>query len=86
MLGPPDLPDDRIVASVRRHYGLHLTTLAFLPLGQDVLAWAYRAATADAATYFLKLRQGAANQAGLRVPRYLDRVDRLSRELGLTRD
>ncbi len=71
MLEPANLPDDRIVASVRQHYGLRLTTLAFLPLGQDALAWAYRAATADAAAYFLKLRQGVTNEAGLRVPRYL---------------
>jgi spectinomycin phosphotransferase len=71
MLEPPDIPNDRIVASVRLNYGLYLTTLAFLPLGHDVLAWVYRAATADGATYFVKLRQGVANQAGLRVPRYL---------------
>ena len=70
MLEPPDLPDDCIVACVRRHYGLELTMLAFLPLGQDVLSWAFRAITADA-TYFLKLRQGRVNEAALRVPRYL---------------
>ena len=70
MLEPPDLPDDRIVAAVRRHYGFALTTLAFLPLGHDVRSWAFRAMTAEA-TYFLKLRQGRVNEAALRVPRYL---------------
>lgn len=70
MLEPPDLPDDRIVASVRRHYGFGLTALAFLPLGLDLRSWAFRAATADA-TYFLKLRQGVVREATLRVPRYL---------------
>jgi len=71
MLEPPDLPDDRIVAAVQQHYGLHLTTLTFLPLGQDVRAWAFRAATTDGAIYFLKLRQRAVRPASLRVPRYL---------------
>jgi spectinomycin phosphotransferase len=70
MLDPPDLPNDRIVAAGRRHYGLHLTAVDFLPLGQDVRSWAFRAATVDA-TYFLKLRQGGVNEASLRVPRYL---------------
>jgi len=70
MLEPPDLPDDRIVAAVRRHYGFALTTLAFLPLGADVWSWSFRAVTADA-TYFLKLRQGAVREATLRVPRSL---------------
>jgi len=65
----PDLSDDRIVAAIRQHFGLQ-TTLTFLPLGLDVLAWRYRAATADAA-YFLKLRRGVVNEAALRVPRYL---------------
>lgn len=71
MLDPPDLPDARISAAVQQHYGLHLTTLAFLPLGRDVRAWAYRATTADDAPLFLKLRQGNVNEAALRVPRYL---------------
>ncbi|MGI8552611.1 MAG: hypothetical protein ACR2PL_17760 [Dehalococcoidia bacterium] len=39
MLGPPDLPADRIIAAVSLHYGLNLTALTFLPLGQDVQAW-----------------------------------------------
>jgi len=66
-----DLPDERIVASVRLHYGLHLTTLVFLPLGQAVTAWAFRATTAAAVTCFVKLHQGRVNPAGLRMPRYL---------------
>jgi spectinomycin phosphotransferase len=70
MLEPPDLPDGRIIAAVRRYYGLEVTTLAFLPLGADVRSWAFRATTADASS-FLKLRQGAVREATLRVPRYL---------------
>lgn len=70
MLDPPDLPPDHIVATVRQHYGLHLTAVDFLPLGLDVRSWAFRAATADA-THFLKLRQGVVREATLRVPRSL---------------
>ncbi|MBI2761037.1 MAG: phosphotransferase [Chloroflexi bacterium] len=70
MLDPPDLPPDHIVATVRQHYGLHLTGVHFLPLGHDVWSWAFRAMTADA-PYFLKLRQGVVREATLRVPRYL---------------
>lgn len=68
---PPDLADGRLTAAVRRHYGLPVTTLTFLPLGLDVRAWAYRVTAADGAVYFLKLRQGLPNPAALRVPRYL---------------
>lgn len=70
----PDLPDppaDRIVVTVRRHYGLVLRALDLLPLGRDVQAWAYRATAVDGTPYFLKLRRGAVHLAALRVPRLL---------------
>ena len=71
MLEPPDLPDDVIVAAVRAGYGIPAAAVAFLPIGCDSLAWAYRAQTADGAAYFVKVRKGIANEAGLIVPRYL---------------
>ena len=71
MLEPPDLADDVIVASVQTGFGIPVAELAFLPIGCDSLAWAYRVATADGAAYFLKVRKGIANEAGLVVPRYL---------------
>lgn len=71
MVDPPDLDEDRIRTVVAQDYGLPVTTLTFLPLGQDVRAWAYRAVTAGGVTLFLKLRQGTINAAALRVPRYL---------------
>jgi len=70
MLERPDLPDDRTVACVHRHYGLALTALTFLPLGHDMRSWAFRAVAADT-TYFVKLRRGSVHEAALRVPRYL---------------
>lgn len=51
--------------------GLAVTELAFLPLGQDSSAWAYKIKTGDGCSYFLKLLKKVANQAGLRVPRFL---------------
>jgi spectinomycin phosphotransferase len=71
MLEPPALYPERIIAALRRFYGLQVHTLTFLPVGLDVQAWAYQVATADAAAYFLKLRHGAVNEASLRVPRFL---------------
>lgn len=71
MLEPPRIAEGRVVAAVRRSYGLDLTQLAFLPLGHDVQAWAYRGVTADGGAYFLKLRRGVANPVALRVARAL---------------
>jgi spectinomycin phosphotransferase len=71
MLEPPDLSDDVIVATVREHYGIPVASLTFLPLGRDSQAWSYRARTADGAAYFVKLRMGEVNPAGLLVPRFL---------------
>jgi spectinomycin phosphotransferase len=72
VLDAPDLAANRIVAALRRHYGLIVATLDFLPLGRDVRAWAYRATTADGAAYFVKLRRGAdVHPTALHVPRFL---------------
>ena len=70
MLDPPDLSEDVIIAALRADYGV-VASLVFLPIGCDSSAWAYRAQTADGATYFLKVRKGIANRASLIVPRYL---------------
>ncbi len=60
-----------MLAAVRASYGIPVAALAFLPIGKDSSAWAYRAQTADGAAYFLKVRKGIGNQASLIVPRYL---------------
>jgi len=71
MLEPPDLAHDTIVAAVRAGYGIDLCALAFLPIGYDSSAWAYRVAATDGAEYFLKVRAGIINVAALLVPRFL---------------
>lgn len=68
---PVDLSADTLAAAVRTHYGLAVTTVGFLPLGHDSSAWVYRVQAQDGAAYFLKVRQGVTNAAGLLVPRYL---------------
>ena len=71
MLEKPDLSDDRIVAGLRDGYGVDLVGLEFLPIGSDRLAWSFRAAARGGATYFLKVRKGAVDEASLAVPRSL---------------
>jgi spectinomycin phosphotransferase len=68
---PVDLPNDTLDAGLRAHYGLAVTALSFLPLGQDSSAWVYRVRTADDASYFLKVRTSVTNAPSLLVPRYL---------------
>lgn len=60
-----------IIASVVAGYGIAIAALTFLPIGNDSLTWVYRAETADAATYLLKVRGGVAYEASAFVPRYL---------------
>src|SRR5919201_1920229 len=68
---PVDLPDDTLAAGLRTHYGLAVTTVTFLPLGQDSSTWVYHVRTADDAPYFLKVRTSVTNAPSLLVPRYL---------------
>lgn len=68
---PADLSDDTLAAALRAHYGLAVTTVAFLPLGHDSSAWVYRMQAEDTTTYFLKVRQSVTNAPSLLVPRYL---------------
>jgi len=68
---PANLSDETLRACLRSRYGLAVTDLTFLPLGHDSTAWVYRVRTADGGTYFLKVRLGVTNEAGLLVPRYL---------------
>jgi spectinomycin phosphotransferase len=70
MLEKPDLADEMLVACLREHYGLSVTGVEFLPLGNDSSAWVYRL-FAEAGVYFLKVKKGAVNPASLLVPRYL---------------
>lgn len=68
---PYDLPNDTMLAQLEAQYGLAVAELTFLPLGHDSSAWVYRVQASDSRAYFLKVRMSIANEASLRVPRYL---------------
>jgi spectinomycin phosphotransferase len=71
MLQPPDLAHDTILAALSAHFGITATALEFIPRGEDSWAWVYRAETADASAYLLKVRRGTLNEPALAIPRYL---------------
>jgi spectinomycin phosphotransferase len=68
---PAHVSDDHITTTLLEHYGCDVAELTFLPLGYDASAWVYRVEATDRATYFLKVRIGPVNEAGLLVPRAL---------------
>ncbi|MEZ4638924.1 MAG: hypothetical protein R2856_28850 [Caldilineaceae bacterium] len=53
------------------HHDLHVTALSFLPIGNDALAWVFRAADAGGRSYFLKLKRPPVYAPALTVPRFL---------------
>ncbi len=73
MLTKPHLADEKIQACLEAVYGISVSALEFLPVGNDARAWSYRVAT-RAGKYFLKLRKGPPKPASLRVPHYLRSV------------
>jgi len=71
MLEKPDVPDEKLIACLHNHYGLRVTQIAFLPLGNDVNTAVYRVVADDATPYFLKLRRGAFDETTVAIPRFL---------------
>ncbi len=58
MLEKPDISDELIISHLQDEYGLHLSSLTFLPLGADMGIAVYRVVADDGSAYFLKLRKG----------------------------
>lgn len=72
MLQKPDLPDERIAACLRDHYGPKATAIGFLALGADANTAVYRVEADDDAVYFLKLRRKSAfAESTVEVPQML---------------
>lgn len=71
MLEPPAIADEAIAATLKDSYGLEVASMAFLPLGLDSAAWAYRVQVHDGGDYFLKLRSDGIDETILRIARYL---------------
>ena len=58
MLEKPNLKDSLIVSVLRDAYGLDITQVNFLALGNDANSAAYQAIATDGTRYFIKLRKG----------------------------
>ncbi|HEY8471588.1 MAG TPA: aminoglycoside phosphotransferase family protein [Natronosporangium sp.] len=71
MIDRPDLDERALAAAVAAGWGIEVAGLAFLPVGLDGQAWAYRVDTAGGDRYFLKLRRGEFAPAAVRLPAYL---------------
>jgi spectinomycin phosphotransferase len=72
MREPPPLADAVIVAALHAHYGISITALTFLPLGNDSASAVYRVHAADGVVYFLKVRIGDGfSPSSLAIPYYL---------------
>jgi spectinomycin phosphotransferase len=71
MIEKPDISDKKIISSLRAPYGLPVTGVEFLPVGNDPSAWSYRVDTANQETYFLKIRKKNSRSAGFLVSWFL---------------
>jgi spectinomycin phosphotransferase len=71
---PPALADGAIVAALEAGYGIRVTALAFLPVGNDPASWAYRVQAAPGRVWFLKVRAGTDRPVGAAVPSHLQRL------------
>ncbi|RPI31782.1 MAG: aminoglycoside phosphotransferase family protein [Chloroflexota bacterium] len=71
MLEKPNLPDEKIIASLQVEYGLRIQQVTFLPLGADLNTAVYRLAAEDGAAYFLKLRKGPFDETSVALPKFL---------------
>src|SRR5687768_14154152 len=71
MIEKPDISDEKIIVALHENYSIFVNGIEFLPLGNDSSAFAYRVETNTQVSYFLKLKKGILNQAGIFVPRFL---------------
>jgi spectinomycin phosphotransferase len=71
MLEKPAIPDAALLACLRASFGVPAVRVAFLPVGNDARAYAYRVEGEDHRAYFLKLLRGEVYAASLAIPRYL---------------
>lgn len=70
MLEKPVLSEATIVDCSGERYGITVVALDFLPIGNDSSAWVYRVGGGEQ-DYFLKVKKGKIEPAGLLVARYL---------------
>lgn len=70
MLEKPAIADEALIACIRNGYGIPVTGIEFLPIGNDATAWVYRV-DSDSSTHFLKVKRGALYEPAVLVPRFL---------------
>ena len=71
MLERPNLPDYKIIACLEQSYELVVSSIQFLPIGNDSSGWVFRVDAASGSTFFLKVKKGLVAPPGVLVPRYL---------------
>lgn len=68
MLVRPNLSDAVITAALQTHYGIKASAITFLPVGNDVNAFAFKVIDAKGEPFFLKARRGEVNLPALVIP------------------
>jgi spectinomycin phosphotransferase len=71
MLIKPNIPDETIFNCLQQAHGLHMTELAFLPIGGDLGTAVYRAVARDGTPYFVKLRGDNFDPLAVELPQFL---------------
>ncbi len=71
MIEKPDIKDEKIIIALNQNYSIQASHIEFLPIGNDASAFSYRVETKNQISYFLKIKGGISNRAGLFVPRFL---------------
>ena len=71
MIEKPNISNEKIIVVLNKNYSIQTKEIEFLPIGNDSTAFAYRVETKNQTSYFLKLKKGLSNFAGLFVPRFL---------------
>ncbi|MDO3683469.1 phosphotransferase enzyme family protein [Micromonospora sp. C28ISP2-4] len=71
MIDKPDIDERVLAAEVADAWSVDVTELAFMPVGLDGHAWAYRVETSDGRRYFLKVRRGEFTPAAVLLPSLL---------------
>lgn len=71
MIEKPNLQDEKIIACLSESYGIAVSRIEFLRLGNDSSAWVYRVIASDGKDYFLKVRRGRVDAPSVIIPRFL---------------
>lgn len=71
MIEKPNISNEKLIFSLNENYSIQATDIEFLPIGNDPSAFAYRVETENQTIFFLKLKKGHSNFAGLSVPHFL---------------